>query len=323
MKAYTTRVGEGPFPTELHDETGERIRRGRQGVRHRHRPPPALRLVRRGRGPLLGPGLGLDRAGRDAARRAQRDRSAAGRRRLRGRRRAAGSTRFPADLDDLARRAGRSSRTCPAGRPTSPGPGPGPTCRPRPATTSGSSAEQVGVPVRIVSVGPDREQTIQVDPDRRPGRSNAPADRTPPQAGTDACRPRPTTSEATRTRPTSACAPSSCPGTSPSSWTATAAGPRPRGLPRILGHRAGIRSVRAVVEEGCRLGLEQLTLYCFSSENWKRPARELRFLMRLLRHFLDRRARRADGSGRPADDDRPPRRPARGRARRVRPDRRP
>jgi undecaprenyl diphosphate synthase len=59
-----------------------------------------------------------------------------------------------------------------------------------------------------------------------------------------------------------------------------------RGLPRLIGHRRGIQSVRAVVEEGCRLGLEQLTLYCLSVENWKRPARELTFLLRLLRHFL-------------------------------------
>jgi undecaprenyl diphosphate synthase len=59
-----------------------------------------------------------------------------------------------------------------------------------------------------------------------------------------------------------------------------------RGLPRIMGHRRGIASVRAVVEEGCRLGLDQLTLYCLSVENWKRPPRELQFLMRLLRHFL-------------------------------------
>lgn len=59
-----------------------------------------------------------------------------------------------------------------------------------------------------------------------------------------------------------------------------------RGLPRVLGHRRGIQSVRAVVEEGCRLGLDQLTLYCLSVENWKRPPRELKFLMRLLRHFL-------------------------------------
>src|SRR3954469_22447962 len=59
-----------------------------------------------------------------------------------------------------------------------------------------------------------------------------------------------------------------------------------RGLPRVMGHRRGIQSVRAAVEEGCRLGLEQLTLYCFSAENWKGHPRELKFLMRLLRHFL-------------------------------------
>ena len=59
-----------------------------------------------------------------------------------------------------------------------------------------------------------------------------------------------------------------------------------RGLPRVVGHRRGIRSVRAVVEEGCRIGLDQLTLYCLSVENWKRPPRELRLLLRLLRHFL-------------------------------------
>lgn len=59
-----------------------------------------------------------------------------------------------------------------------------------------------------------------------------------------------------------------------------------RGRHRIVGHRRGIQSVRAVVEEGCRLGLEQLTLYCLSIENWKRPPRELTFLLRLFRHFL-------------------------------------
>ena len=59
-----------------------------------------------------------------------------------------------------------------------------------------------------------------------------------------------------------------------------------RGQHRILGHRRGIQSVRAVVEESRRLGLEQLTLYCLSVENWKRPPRELTFLLRLFRHFL-------------------------------------
>jgi undecaprenyl diphosphate synthase len=61
-----------------------------------------------------------------------------------------------------------------------------------------------------------------------------------------------------------------------------------RGLLRTVGHRQGIQSVRSVVEEGCRLGLEQLTLYCLSVENWKRPPRELTYLLRLLRHFLFR-----------------------------------
>jgi undecaprenyl diphosphate synthase len=59
-----------------------------------------------------------------------------------------------------------------------------------------------------------------------------------------------------------------------------------RGKARVFGHRRGIQSVRAVVEEGCRIGLEQLTLYCLSVENWKRPPRELGFLLRLFRHFL-------------------------------------
>lgn len=59
-----------------------------------------------------------------------------------------------------------------------------------------------------------------------------------------------------------------------------------RGLPRIEGHRRGVHSVRAVVEECSRLGLQQLTLYCFSSENWKRPKLELSLLMKLLRHYL-------------------------------------
>jgi len=61
---------------------------------------------------------------------------------------------------------------------------------------------------------------------------------------------------------------------------------RARGLPRIEGHRRGVHSVRAVVEECCRLGIEQLTLYCLSVENWKRPKAELDFLMRLLRQYL-------------------------------------
>jgi undecaprenyl diphosphate synthase len=61
---------------------------------------------------------------------------------------------------------------------------------------------------------------------------------------------------------------------------------RQRGLPRIEGHRRGVRSVRTTVEECCRLGIGQLTLYCLSIENWKRPPEELDFLMGLLRWYL-------------------------------------
>jgi undecaprenyl diphosphate synthase len=61
---------------------------------------------------------------------------------------------------------------------------------------------------------------------------------------------------------------------------------RQRGLPRIEGHRQGVESVRRVTEECARLGIEQLTLYCLSSENWKRPAEEIGFLMQLLRHYM-------------------------------------
>jgi undecaprenyl diphosphate synthase len=59
-----------------------------------------------------------------------------------------------------------------------------------------------------------------------------------------------------------------------------------RGLPRHEGHRRGVRSVRATIEECCRLGIGQLTLYCLSSENWKRPQTELDFLMALLHQYL-------------------------------------
>jgi undecaprenyl diphosphate synthase len=59
-----------------------------------------------------------------------------------------------------------------------------------------------------------------------------------------------------------------------------------RHLPRIEGHRRGVASVRRTVEEAARLQLAQLTLYCLSSENWKRPQRELDFLMHLLEQYM-------------------------------------
>ncbi|RED53298.1 isoprenyl transferase [Aestuariispira insulae] len=59
-----------------------------------------------------------------------------------------------------------------------------------------------------------------------------------------------------------------------------------RGLPRVAGHKAGADSVRKVVEEASRLGIRYLTLYSFSSENWKRPETEVNDLMGLLRRYL-------------------------------------
>jgi undecaprenyl diphosphate synthase len=59
-----------------------------------------------------------------------------------------------------------------------------------------------------------------------------------------------------------------------------------RGQPRIAGHRAGVEAVRAAVDTGARLGLKALTLYAFSTENWKRPRLEVDALMRMLRRYL-------------------------------------
>jgi undecaprenyl diphosphate synthase len=61
-----------------------------------------------------------------------------------------------------------------------------------------------------------------------------------------------------------------------------------RHLPRVEGHRAGIRSVRDAIETSARLGIDVLTLYAFSTENWKRPRAEVRTLMLLLKEYLNR-----------------------------------
>ena len=59
-----------------------------------------------------------------------------------------------------------------------------------------------------------------------------------------------------------------------------------RHLPRVEGHRAGIDSVRDVVETSARLGIDVLTLYAFSVENWKRPRAEVNTLMMLLKRYI-------------------------------------
>jgi undecaprenyl diphosphate synthase len=61
---------------------------------------------------------------------------------------------------------------------------------------------------------------------------------------------------------------------------------RARGLPRIAGHRSGAEAVRRTVAAAGELGIPYLTLFGFSSENWKRPSEEVHDLMALLRHYL-------------------------------------
>ena len=59
-----------------------------------------------------------------------------------------------------------------------------------------------------------------------------------------------------------------------------------RGKPRIFGHRAGAESVRALLDTAARLELKSLTLYAFSTENWKRPADEVGALFKMLVHYI-------------------------------------
>jgi undecaprenyl diphosphate synthase len=59
-----------------------------------------------------------------------------------------------------------------------------------------------------------------------------------------------------------------------------------RHLPRVAGHRAGVKAAREIIETSARLKLAMLTLYAFSLENWRRPQAEIDFLMRLLREYL-------------------------------------
>ena len=61
---------------------------------------------------------------------------------------------------------------------------------------------------------------------------------------------------------------------------------RQQGLARIRGHKQGVESVREISRECAKKNIQQLTLYAFSLENWKRPQREINFLMRLLKEFL-------------------------------------
>lgn len=70
-----------------------------------------------------------------------------------------------------------------------------------------------------------------------------------------------------------------------------------RGLPRVAGHREGARAVRRSIEAAMRQGVRWLTLYAFSSENWRRPAAEIMDLTGLLRHYLRTEIAELRGNG--------------------------
>jgi hypothetical protein len=146
-------------------------------------------------------------------------------------------------------------------------------------------SEQVGVPVSIVSVGPERQQTIPSirlttrPPDARgremqrarEGRPRRKGDHGEARPLPDGARPdagpRPRGAGAVSAR---RAPPDQLPRHVAIIMDGNGRWAQNRGPARIFGHRRGIQSVRAVVEEGCRIGLDQLTLYCLSVENWKR-----------------------------------------------------
>lgn len=61
-----------------------------------------------------------------------------------------------------------------------------------------------------------------------------------------------------------------------------------RGLPRLAGHRRGVEALQRAIEAGVQLGVTDLTVYAFSSDNWRRPAKEVNGLMQLFRRYLER-----------------------------------
>ena len=70
-----------------------------------------------------------------------------------------------------------------------------------------------------------------------------------------------------------------------------------RGMPRIAGHRAGVENIRRILRECTDLGVQYLTIYAFSTENWSRPSAEVEGLMRIFSEFLDRETRSLHAEG--------------------------
>lgn len=70
-----------------------------------------------------------------------------------------------------------------------------------------------------------------------------------------------------------------------------------RGLPRIAGHRAGVENIRRILKESVEIGIQYLTIYAFSTENWSRPSAEVEGLMRIFVEFLDRETKNLHEQG--------------------------
>jgi undecaprenyl diphosphate synthase len=70
-----------------------------------------------------------------------------------------------------------------------------------------------------------------------------------------------------------------------------------RGLPRLAGHKAGVEALKRITESAPDFGIEVLTVYAFSADNWRRPAAEIGGLMRLLRAYMQRETRRCVANG--------------------------
>lgn len=72
---------------------------------------------------------------------------------------------------------------------------------------------------------------------------------------------------------------------------------RQRGMPRLVGHRAGTENIRRIVQECVAQGVEYLTLYAFSTENWSRPSAEIEGLLRIMSDFIDRETQNLHNEG--------------------------
>ena len=70
-----------------------------------------------------------------------------------------------------------------------------------------------------------------------------------------------------------------------------------KNLPRTMGHKAGVETIRRIIKEGDRLGVKYITLYAFSTENWKRPKDEVSALMKLLVQYLNQEIDELDSNG--------------------------